>query len=256
MADKRYGGFWRRWFAFAIDQAILYLLSLILLVVGLLARETGGSPGLMFSVETVLDGTGSFALLHMLASLLTAAAYFTWFHGLTGRTPGKMLLGLCVVQASGEPMTPGVAFLRTVGYLISGLFFWLGFLWVAFDGRKQGWHDKIAATVVLRVQRGRYGETSGSPAYPAALSGIPTPRNGSATGLPADPAAFPGAPPPMTGISTAPPDESRASDPAPFRPETGAAEAPASPTNEAMAERPQEWSREDARGDDPISRTG
>jgi uncharacterized RDD family membrane protein YckC len=182
MADNLYGGFWRRGFAFAIDQAILYLLSLILLVVGLLAQETGGSPGHTVSVETVLVGMGSFALLQMVASFLTAVAYFTWFHGLTGQTPGKMLLGLRVAQASGEPMTPGVAFLRTVGSLISALFFWLGFLWVAFDGRKQGWHDKIAATVVLRVQRGPVYATAELRAAPTVFPAAPVPTAGIETG--------------------------------------------------------------------------
>ena len=182
MADKRYGGFWRRGFAFAIDQAILYLLSLILLAVGLLAQEAGGSTGRIFSVETVLVGVEAFAILHMLASFLTALAYFTWFHGLTGQTPGKMLFGLCVVQASGEPMTPGVAFLRTAGYLVSGLFFWLGFLWIAFDRRKQGWHDKIAATIVLCVPREAQFERSDPAACSGPLSANPGPAAGIETG--------------------------------------------------------------------------
>ena len=47
-------------------------------------------------------------------------------------------------------MTFGLAFLRWVGYILSGIFLYLGFLWIAWDGRKQGWHDKIAGTVVVR----------------------------------------------------------------------------------------------------------
>jgi hypothetical protein len=52
-----------------------------------------------------------------------------------------------------------------VGYLISGPLFCLGFLWIAFDGRKQGWHDKIAATLVIR----RRGDSD-----PADTEGAPT----------------------------------------------------------------------------------
>ena len=59
-------------------------------------------------------------------------------------------MDLQVMQASGDAMTPGVAFLRWVGYLVSLLFFGLGYFWVIVDPRKQGWHDKIAATVVIR----------------------------------------------------------------------------------------------------------
>ena len=77
--------------------------------------------------------------------------YFTYFHGAGGQTPGKMIFGLKVVQSTGEQMTFGIAFLRWVGYIISGTVFYLGFVWIAFDGRKRGWHDKIAGTVVIRV---------------------------------------------------------------------------------------------------------
>jgi hypothetical protein len=38
-----------------------------------------------------------------------------------------------------------------VGSLVSALFLWLGYLWIAVDWRKQGWHDKIAATLVVRA---------------------------------------------------------------------------------------------------------
>ena len=125
---------------------------------------------------------GVFALLYLAASLLAGMTYFTWFHGIAGRTPGKMLLGLRVIQASGDPMTPGIAFLRWVGYLISGPVFCLGFLWVAFDGRKQGWHDKIAATLVIR-ERGEsdrdayrnFTENAAHAIRPAIAAGGPHP---------------------------------------------------------------------------------
>lgn len=152
MAGRRYGGFWRRSFAFLIDEVILYFISMILFLIGLLALGLKGNvmERVMASPEDMTHGMGLFGLLYLAASLLAGMTYFTWFHGVGGRTPGKILLGLRVIQASGDPMTPGVAFLRWVGYLISGPVFCLGFLWIAFDGRKQGWHDKIAATLVVR----------------------------------------------------------------------------------------------------------
>jgi uncharacterized RDD family membrane protein YckC len=154
MKGRRYGGFWRRLFAFLIDKIILYFISLILFLIGVLAlgpRSTMRGR-ILAAPEDLMHGIGVFALLYLAVSLLAAMAYFTWFHGIAGRTPGKMLLGLRVIQASGDPITPGVAFLRWVGYLISGPVFCLGFLWVAFDGRKQGWHDMIAATLVIREE--------------------------------------------------------------------------------------------------------
>jgi len=151
MANKRFGGFWRRLFAYLIDKVILYLISMILFLVGLLALEMDiGALDYFLSSGLAPDGIGQFTLAYIAVMTITDMAYFTWFHGAAGRTPGKMLFGLRVIQTPGDPLTFGVAFLRWVGYLISGLVFCLGFLWIAFDRRKQGWHDKIAATLVMR----------------------------------------------------------------------------------------------------------
>ena len=68
-----------------------------------------------------------------------------------GKTPGRNIVGLEIVDAAGEEMSFGRGILREiVGKFISGIFFYLGYIWVAFDERKQGWHDKIAGTYVVR----------------------------------------------------------------------------------------------------------
>ncbi|MFA5757119.1 MAG: RDD family protein, partial [Smithellaceae bacterium] len=122
------------------------------------------------------------ALLTAWIWLLTFAvniAYFTYFHGSTGRTPGKRPLGLQVVSVTGESISFGTAFLRSVGYLVSSLVFCLGYLWVAFDRRKQGWHDKIAGTVVIiREPRGNESgisipDSSSGPQSPAGFGCVP-----------------------------------------------------------------------------------
>lgn len=152
MTDKRFGGFWRRLLAYAIDRFILYLVSLILFLIGLLALKSEGvSFGSIIMTGDLPLGTGHFAAVYVVTTLLSGMIYFIWFHGTVGQTPGKMLFGLRVIRISGETMTLGVAFLRWVGCVVSGLVFLLGFIWIAFDGRKQGWHDKIAATLVIRT---------------------------------------------------------------------------------------------------------
>ena len=66
-------------------------------------------------------------------------------------TPGKMAISAQVVDAAtGDTITLGQALLRYVGYCVSIIPFGLGIIWVAFDSRKQGWHDKIAGTVVVK----------------------------------------------------------------------------------------------------------
>jgi hypothetical protein len=54
-----------------------------------------------------------------------------------------------VVRTDGSPLTWGQAFLRYLGYLVSAAVFSLGFVWVSFDSKRQGWHDKIARTYVI-----------------------------------------------------------------------------------------------------------
>jgi uncharacterized RDD family membrane protein YckC len=151
--DHCYGGFWRRAVAFSIDMVILHFISLILFFIGVMALHTGFVSRL--PRVSLTEMTESFVIPYYVAVLLINMSYFTYFHGIAGQTPGKMLLGLMVVQTTEEKMTPGIAFLRWVGYIISGLFLYLGFIWAAFDGKKQGWHDKIAGTMVIHIRKER-----------------------------------------------------------------------------------------------------
>jgi len=142
MIGVQYGGFGRRSIAFLIDIIVLQAAALLVTIAGLL----------VIGADTEGLVTGSAALLNAYSAAATVMNlfYFTYFHGTTGQTIGKRILGMKVIQSTGEPMRLGVAFLRWVGYLVSALFFFLGFLWIAFDGRKQGWHDKIAGTCVVK----------------------------------------------------------------------------------------------------------
>lgn len=144
-----YGGFWQRLVALSIDMIILYIFTIILFLIGNLIVP--------FHYDSMYLTDTSSAFIYAIffpcygMAVLINAAYFIYFHGTTGQTPGKKLLGLKVVRTDGKPMTLGIAFLRWVGYIISKLPFFLGFIWVAFDGRKQGWHDKIAGTYVIKT---------------------------------------------------------------------------------------------------------
>lgn len=167
MADQRCGGFWRRLLAFMIDKTIIYALSLNISLIVLFAAGLGNdiTSLLQSPPEEIARGAGALSFLCAFLSLLVDMTYFTWFHGISGQTPGKMLFRLRVVTASGQPVTTGTAFLRWTGYLISGLFFFAGFLWIAFDRKKQGWHDKIAMTMVVCVDKAA-APASPSPAAP------------------------------------------------------------------------------------------
>ena len=69
-----------------------------------------------------------------------------------GGSLGQRIFGMRIVDAnSGAPIGFGKAALRWLGLIISFLVCFIGVIWVAFDGRKQGWMDKIAGTVVVRA---------------------------------------------------------------------------------------------------------
>ena len=69
-------------------------------------------------------------------------------------TPGKMIIGAKIVDANtGGPPSTGQLIGRYLGYYVSMIPLFLGMIWVAFDARKQGWHDKLAGTVVVRNRR-------------------------------------------------------------------------------------------------------
>jgi len=159
--EEHFGGFWRRAMAFFIDKVILFFISVITLIVGILALWIGfPSQYREILPEGLMELSITFMVVYFLMSVMLDMFYFTYFHGTVGQTPGKMMFGLKVVQSTGERMTLGIGFLRWVGYVVSKIFFYLGFLWIAFDGKKQGWHDKIAGTIVICRRKVVDGESN------------------------------------------------------------------------------------------------
>jgi uncharacterized RDD family membrane protein YckC len=79
-------------------------------------------------------------------------AYYVFFTGYCGQTPGKMALRIKVIRTNGMEIGYGKAALREVlGKFVSGILLGIGYLMVAFDLQKQGLHDKIADTYVIKL---------------------------------------------------------------------------------------------------------
>jgi uncharacterized RDD family membrane protein YckC len=141
--DVQYAGFWVRVAASLIDSALVLIVLVPLLVT--LYGWAYFDPA----------RTGMFAgpadfLLSWVAPAMAVVAFWVYRQA----TPGKEVLSLKIVDAvSGEPPSTGQCIGRYLGYYVSMLPLFLGILWVAFDKRKQGWHDKLAGTVVIRVKK-------------------------------------------------------------------------------------------------------
>ena len=85
----------------------------------------------------------------LIIAFIFNAIYYIGFWSSRGATPGKILMKLKVVDENGNIIDGGTACIRFLGYIVSGIVFLLGFIWVAFDQEKQGWHDKMARTYVI-----------------------------------------------------------------------------------------------------------
>jgi len=137
-APVQYVGFWMRVKATLVDLAWQ-----VPLVLGLGFIFFGRS---YFTVDSsAYNGLADF----LVTNIAPAAAVLAFWH-YRQATPGKMLSGIKIVDAKtcGKPQ-PYQWLLRYLGYIPSTMLLGLGLLWVAIDRRHQGWHDKIAGTLVI-----------------------------------------------------------------------------------------------------------
>jgi uncharacterized RDD family membrane protein YckC len=122
-----YAGFWIRFLAIFIDGIILNIVG------GILGRLLG-------------PGIGGFL------SLCINIAYFIYFIGSSGQTPGKMVCGIKVINADGSSLDYQKAFLRWLGYIVSTLTLLIGYIIAGFDDEKRALHDRIFETRVIYIK--------------------------------------------------------------------------------------------------------
>ena len=136
-------GFWLRFVACLLDSLIL---GAVQFGIGLAFGLAGGA---------IIGGdSDSFALdlVTWLCSTVVGVTYYIFFTGYNGQTPGKMALRIQVVRTDGTAMTYRRAFLReVVGKFLSALILGIGYLMAGFDRNKQGLHDRIAGTYVIKL---------------------------------------------------------------------------------------------------------
>jgi uncharacterized RDD family membrane protein YckC len=121
-------GFWVRFWALVLDTIICWVVILVLALV--LKDGPGVAIGAIFSF-----------------------GYFIYFEGgEQGATPGKRALGIRIIDHdTGAPIGYGRSTVRLFGRFVSGLFIYLGYLWMLWDDEKQCWHDKMSHDVVVRT---------------------------------------------------------------------------------------------------------
>jgi uncharacterized RDD family membrane protein YckC len=135
--DGDYVGFWARFAASLID------------LVGVMFVVVPATVFLFGNGWAYAQGAAAFVV-----NWGVPGAVYIAFWVLRGATPGKMAIKAVVVDAETRA-TPDFwqALTRYVGFFVSVTPLFLGIAWVAFDRRKQGWHDKMARTVVIYRRR-------------------------------------------------------------------------------------------------------
>lgn len=136
-----FAGFWIRVGAALLDTALLLLLT---------APLTYAIYGdaYMDSMNRVL-GNADIAINYVFPLI-----YVLLFWRYKAATPGKIIVGIQVIDAkTGNNISIVKGLVRYLGYILSSLPLLLGFIWVGFDKKKQGWHDKIAGTYVVYTKK-------------------------------------------------------------------------------------------------------
>ena len=159
-----YVGFWRRFGAGLIDGVVFWIVWIVLSFIVLIPAMAQIDPA-TFAIDpttgrpvaSAAEFNAAFASFFGLAILLDLAivvlfaAYSIVLWSFAGGTIGQRALGMQVRrEADGRRISLARAALRYLGYLIAWIPLALGIVWIGLDARKQGWHDKIAGTFVIR----------------------------------------------------------------------------------------------------------
>jgi uncharacterized RDD family membrane protein YckC len=135
-----YAGFWVRADAAIIDSILMMLIT-VPLIVSIYGWGYFGEEN-----TSIIVGPADFLITWVLPAIVVIAFWIT-----KQATPGKMAVSAKIVDAAtGRPASPAQLVDRYFAYFVSMIPLFLGIIWVAFDKRKQGWHDKLAGTVVIK----------------------------------------------------------------------------------------------------------
>lgn len=149
--QHKYAGFGRRFLAYWVDGLLLFPL-------GLFAQYMLGiDPFAVLEAESLaqleqLQQSSQMNMSSAVGLLIGFIFYIIMWVNFDGATPGKKLMAIKIIKNDNSPISYPVALVRYIGYFISGFVAMLGFLWIIGDKKKQGWHDKIAGTVVVQTK--------------------------------------------------------------------------------------------------------
>lgn len=150
----QYAGFWIRLLALIVDGIVLSIVTnpiTLAIGQGFEFETTQNAAGEVDSFSFDFDGT-RFAITTLI-SIVIPAVYYTIALSRWGQTIGALAVSIKVVRPDGGLLSPGAAFIRWLGSIVSVLILWIGYLMMLWDSRRQTLHDKLAGSVVVKVKR-------------------------------------------------------------------------------------------------------
>ena len=143
-AGVTYEGFGRRLLAGFVDLALVLVVVVTLVLLGLAGEQ---SPPRASALVADLSGLGSYGPW-LLAMIVSAQSLFWTF---LAATPGMLLLG-CQVLRAGDRRRLSLprSLVRCAGLWLGLACLGVGVLWIIWDPRHQGLHDKLAGSVVVK----------------------------------------------------------------------------------------------------------
>ncbi|MEQ8952552.1 MAG: RDD family protein [Gammaproteobacteria bacterium] len=138
MSTPNYAGFWIRFVAFIIDSLLITAVIVPIILI-------------FYEPEQLSKNEFAYSPSNFILNYVLPAVAFITFWIYKSSDPGKMVFGIKISdEKTGGKPSNGQMIGRYFGYYVSGILLALGFIWIAFDKRKQGWHDKLAGTLVVR----------------------------------------------------------------------------------------------------------
>ncbi|MFG2403485.1 RDD family protein [Streptomyces brevispora] len=135
-AQPQFAGWWSRFAALLIDGVIIAIPYGILVGIG---AGIGGGAGSAITMLGVLVGIG-------------LGLFKLYKEGTTGQFIGKKALGISLLrEADGQPLGFGMAFVRYLAHFVDSIACYIGWLWPAWDSKKQTFADKICSTLVVKA---------------------------------------------------------------------------------------------------------
>ena len=151
--EYAYAGFWIRAAARVVDILVIVGIYNIFYLVDRFGASAGLWPPSGFEDIYAVGCLSPENVVRGVFFLGFPVFYYVYMHGAFGQTFGKMALKIRVINEDGSPLDYRRAFLRWLGYFLCVFTLYAGYVWAAFDRRKQGFHDRVCRTIVVHIPR-------------------------------------------------------------------------------------------------------